>query len=339
MALGVVGQAALFDGPNGLAIATVALVAIGLVAIGAARRGAARRAATGLAVLVLAFSTLAVIGRYDGLSTPMSLAGSLESFANAVATAANGTPVGADLTHANSKDVGMLGYQWFRPDLRLYDLEDDERPLGPWAIGPLRWERLLGLGAELVEIDPSRPVGLYVLPGAEQEARQRGALLPSDFPAVLPVQAAKAVIEGPAEVRAAAGRPAIMNLTVHHRGTDFRWPRFESEGAGFSQARIRVGARVVPTAGQASPSPKPLFAVLPQDLLPGQQADLSLDLGRLRLGGAPFSPGEYRVHVELHQVGVGWFSDRYDQVPFVLRLIVSSPGWVARTVVPKPHRI
>lgn len=322
MALGVIGQAALFDGPNGLAIAIVTIAVVGLVAI-----AAARRVAPGLTVLALTFSVVAIVGRYEGLTEPMALARSLEPFADAVATHADGTPVGADLAHANSEDVGMLGYQWFRPDLHLYDLLDGASPRGPWAIGPLRWGRLLGLGAELVAIDPSRPVGLYVLPGAEQDQmRQRGGLLPSDFPALLPEQSAKAVIEGSAEVSATAGRPAITKLKVSHRGADFRWPRFESEGAGFSQARIRLGARVAPAVGGASQSPETVFADLPADLLPGQEADVSLDLGRIRRDGRPLPPGEYRIRVELYQVGVGWFSDQYDQVPFVLRLIVIPPG-------------
>lgn len=318
MSLGLVGHISIVGGRRVLAMATIGLLTLGLVWATARRRPTAA-----VAVAAIVFASLGLIGRHGELSRPFALSASLQAFADDAAELSRGAPVGMDLTYAAASDVGMLGYQWFRPELRIYDLPDDVDPRSPWAIGPLRSDGLLRRGGQLVLLDPSRALGLYVLPGPEQDGlRQRGALLQPDFPAVLPSTSAQSTVAGASELWVEFGDTAELTLSVSHRGTTGRWARFDPNGAGFSQGRIRVGARMSPAvAGQSAD--RPWFADLPTDLLPGQQVSVVVDLSTGGDAGPDLAPGEYVLDADLYQEGVGWFAERYGQVAHTVRLIVA----------------
>lgn len=317
MTLGLAGQVAIVGGPRSVALAGVALGLIGLLA-----GSCLRRHVVGLAAIVVAFAALALVGRYSGLAKPYSLAASLEDFAIEVAELAHGAPVGVDLTYATAQDVGVLGYQWFRPDLALYDLDATGEPRSAWVVGALRWTAMTDRGAQLVLIDPSRAVGLYVLPGDEQaRLRERGGLLPDDFPAVLAGPAARSSVSGPASLSIPTGAARAIDVRVAHRGTGSRWPRFDPDGAGFAQARVRVGARVL-REGVNAPTLATYFGDLPVDLLPGDEAVVRLWIDGNPGGSSPLAPGTYRMLVDLYQVDVGWFAERYGQVPLEIAVTV-----------------
>ena len=315
MSLGLVGHISLVGGRR-----VVLMALVGLVVLASVWATARWRPPAALAPLAVVFVALGVLGRHGEMARPFALSASLEAFADDVARMADGAPVGVDLAYANAEDVGMLGYQWFRPELRFYDLPIGAKARSPWAIGPLRSENVLGRSGELVLLDPSRAVGLYVLPGAVQDGlRRRGALLQPDFPALLPATTAQSAIAGTTAQRVESGSTASVELTVSHRGTSGRWARFEPDGAGFSQGRIRVGARLTPSeSGQ--PAERSWFADLPADLLPGQEAPIVL---RIATGGADrLPPGRYTLVADVYQEGVGWFADLYGQSAHVMRLTV-----------------
>lgn len=317
MSLGLLGHVAIAGGRRVLAMSLVGVMLVGL-----GWAFARRRPIAAVTAFAISFAGLGVVARHVELARPYALSASLEAFADDVADLAKGAPVGVDLGYATANDVGMLGYQWFRPELRIYDLSSHGLPRSPWAIGALRSVGLLRRGAELVLLDPSRAIGLYVFGGPEQEAlREVGGLLQEDFPAILPATTARSSITGAGEVRIRAGEEALVAVSIAHRGTRGRWARFDPHGAGFVQGRIRVGARLASSDGVSGP-PGDWIADLSADVLPGQEASVVLRL-RTKVGSAAtLPPGVHQLEVDLYQDGVGWFSDRYAQQPHLVRLVV-----------------
>jgi hypothetical protein len=306
MSLGILGYVGVLGGLHVLAIGGVCLLLVAGMWV------ASRRTTTlALALTAIVFTCSSLYARQHELARPFEAAASLDSFAEDAARLAGGAPVGVDLSLAATRNVAVSGYQWFASGLETYDLAPGQDPRSTWLIGPLRWSRALDLHAALVEVDPSRDVGLYVLPGpAQADLKARGAMLPIDFPAIVPAEAARSSIKAPPLIEFKRGESISLAVDVAHLGSGYRWPRYDPAGAGFAQAHVRIGVRVSRLDDKGGSVLATYFADLPTDLLPGDTQGVVLRIGGPPDEGVAPEPGEYLARIDVFQIGVGWFSDR-----------------------------
>jgi len=208
-------------------------------------------------------------------------------------------------------------YQYVLPSLTAVPWDGTGAPPEQYVFAPVESSRGLSeRGARLALLDTTFPgltgtrlIGLWVLPGPEQDRLDSiGALLPPGYPTALPEASRGAEIEvtGGAEggvVQVDAGSQVEIEVAGRHIGTGSPWPDERSAGI---EGSVRISAQARDPAGTRAPTLVG-SSPLPRWLRPGDRFVASLRLTARDAGGRPLPPGRYQVGIDLEQVGFGPF--------------------------------
>lgn len=208
-------------------------------------------------------------------------------------------------------------YQYVLPSLTAVPWDGAGAPPEEYVFAEVESSRGLGdRGARLALLDTTFPdlagrrlIGLWVLPGPEQDRLDDlGALLPPGYPTALPEVSRAAEIEviGGTErgiVEVDAGAQVEIEVAGRHIGTGSPWPDERSAGPLGS---VRVNAQARDPAGLPAPTLVG-SAPLPHWVRPGDRFVASLQLTARDADGRPLAPGRYQVGIDLEQVGFGPF--------------------------------
>jgi hypothetical protein len=299
MVSGLLGQVHLVGGARAVPIGLLSLAFVGGLGLLAASTQLGRRLAVGLAAV--SFTAMAITADRGVLPRLFEASTNLRSLPHDTVLLTEGAPVGFDTDFAARGDVSTFGYQWFEPQLAIYDVMGSPTTRSPWLIGRLDWDFAIERSASLVLADPAHPMGLWVLPGETQRVlASRGALLPDGFPVRLPPAAARALIDAPRAATVGSGSPGQIAVSVEHVGEGFRWPHYDPSGGGSDAARVRIGVRIWEGSRPVGPPVAATWADLPDDVLPDQRVVVDVSLPSL-------PPGRYVAVVDVAQIGVGWF--------------------------------
>jgi hypothetical protein len=138
----------------------------------------------------------------------------------------------------------------------------------------------------------SEPYKVYVAEGPPRPA-------PRPLPAA-GFRAALRVDAPPAALR--AGRPATLQVFVRNDGPA-PWQARERDGEPY---QLSLGNHWLDAAGRVLVNDDGRTQ-LPRDILPGEEAALTLHLN------APNAPGDYLIELDMLQEGVSWFGPRGSQ--------------------------
>jgi SAM-dependent methyltransferase len=133
-------------------------------------------------------------------------------------------------------------------------------------------------------------------------------------------------------ITATPGHQWLLQVRVTNT-SDITWPAL---GRSDNKYQIQLGNRWRRRSSDSSDSisTDDGRTVLPQDLYPGEEADLPL------LVTAPNGPGSWFLEVDMVQEGIGWFKDRgSDSTTVEIDVDTSAPHEASEEINPKGHQI
>jgi hypothetical protein len=162
-----------------------------------------------------------------------------------------------------------------------------------------------------------------------QGANATVALPPDDL------KGAGFLVTPPGDFTITPARATDVTVTITHQPGGAPWPNLDALHASSAVFAVRLAVRWYTPEGTAPPgvaalcstnpgSPVPVACPnwdLPQTLLPGQQAEIPIQLTAFDATGRPLAPGTYIVHLGLYQEGVASFTD----LGLNLRVLVTGP--------------
>jgi hypothetical protein len=222
---------------------------------------------------------------------------------------------------------GLNGYQFWLDDVDFVTFDSgasDNPPDVDLVIAAEEWDQAGMLGARLASIEPRLDQGLWVLPGATQDAMgSKGQLLPRDPTSELPPEGMSSnleIIRGPEPgASVTANTSSLLRLRIQHLGGGSPWIPLGAWAPDPVTGATRLVARWIP-AGQADVAALQI-AELPRTVLPGEEVEVEIEVTPSTEDG-PLAPGEYVLRLGLVQEGYGWFEASGDpQVDLALEVV------------------
>ena len=236
--------------------------------------------------------------------------------ATTLARASNELGINAPCIGYDPTDSTMFNFfatSFLLPDQRFawFDGTGGGAPCGPLVLSGNRDFGTHYPGARLVTFERDASVTLWALPGPVQDALDNaGWLLPQQTPGVLPDEALHASLSAAPSAPPPIPSGAIRDIHVlaNHDQGGSPWPDEGGLGQGAFAVRL-LASWFTPDQLDSGKPFRQTEVALPETVLPGGTANLTVPLIARAADGSALPPGQYKVRVALYQEQAAPFSD------------------------------